>query len=209
MNMTMYHSELTKLGTFELQVRGGLTPSKFAGKPGFIPVSVNGVERLLVSEGPEYENALMAIGGDVVTAKASGSKHLAKIELVDGFEVPQDPPQRQVQRPPQQPPQRQQAPPRPQPTQQVQQPVKKPGMAPAQSAIVRPPVNVDKALAQADELFWMAYEKMQLRRAQALEKVGEDWSDLLQAKYVEFVCISTERRGGTIDQLPGLTENNQ
>jgi len=85
---TLYHSELVSRGIVELQITGIPTASKFAGKPDFVGVILDGEERLLNLENESIKEFFSGQKGQRFHVKASGGKGNASIQFVEMADDP-------------------------------------------------------------------------------------------------------------------------
>lgn len=83
MSKTLYQSELSKLGAVAVEVTSDIIKSKYDGKPDFVALKINGVERTYNLENPGCGAAFHGRKGQRITIIATGSREAASVELVD------------------------------------------------------------------------------------------------------------------------------
>ncbi len=86
MSKGLYHSELARMGRIEARVLSDVKASNYQGKPPFVALDINGVERLYNCENEDCEKALEGLKGRSVILEARGSRESAQIaiETLDG-----------------------------------------------------------------------------------------------------------------------------
>jgi len=89
MAKTLYHSELAGLEWVEVTIKSEVTPSKYSGKPPFVTMVVDRVERNYNVENDACADALRGRIGQKVVLRAFGSREEATIELEQGTPEPQ------------------------------------------------------------------------------------------------------------------------
>ncbi len=87
MSKTLFQSELSKLGPVTVEVTSDILKSKFDGKPDFVVIKLNGVERTYNLENPSCGEVFHGRKGQTITIQATGSREAAAVELVDDGDI--------------------------------------------------------------------------------------------------------------------------
>lgn len=97
---TLYQSELISYDWVEITIKGPLTKSKYPGKPPYVPILLDGVERFYDVENEACENAFKGRKiGERYVIRATGGREEARIEFEADGTAPIESPE-EVQRQP-------------------------------------------------------------------------------------------------------------
>lgn len=80
---TLYHSELSKLGAVVALIKSAPMQSRYAGRPDYVLVEIDGAIRTLNCETPAISETLGQFAGQTVQLRASGSRDTAILEVFD------------------------------------------------------------------------------------------------------------------------------
>lgn len=97
---SLFHSELSKLGPIQVTVKTDVLQSKFQGKPNYVVLECDGVERNYSCENAACEAALRGLRGRTVTVEATGSRDDAAIIVHGNQPAAQPAPAAQTQQAP-------------------------------------------------------------------------------------------------------------
>jgi hypothetical protein len=80
--ITLYHSELVRMGDVRAVVETEVSPSKYANKPEWVMLNIDGRSRRYDTENPSCADALRGLRGQHLLIRASGSRDAAVIEIL-------------------------------------------------------------------------------------------------------------------------------
>lgn len=95
---TCYHSELARRGTVNVIVETDVIPSKFAGKPPYVVIKLDGFSRRYDTENDACAQSFVGLKGCEVTLTATGSRETAAIVINGSAMAPQQSTQPQAHR---------------------------------------------------------------------------------------------------------------
>jgi hypothetical protein len=84
----LYHSELSTLGSLRVKVKTDVMASKFKGKPPYVVLEIDGIDRNYSVENDKCQRALANLKGRTVMLEATGSREEAEITILGAGAAP-------------------------------------------------------------------------------------------------------------------------